>query len=334
MTKDAEGDPLEGKSLEELARAERNAAEDKTAKAASKVADDDDVQDDDQDADDKKADADDDPLMVAKWFDEVTGSKEARNYANDHEWARGMKEAVKLVGKRSEQAQLGQKVLEAFAGREDDLLNLLATGSGKTADGKPKDDLDGPIEWSDGWISQDDNGKLVPTANAPPDAMDRYRRLQARYRELATNPGGFVRRILEPELKKLEQAQTKTKEELEQDRERSRVESLCLENKSILYVDGDPAAGMTTEGTSIQEMVLNEEWKPRITDWYTRVETAIELTRSRRPVDHTRKPPKRATRKADVAAGPRTTKSEDERLLEKGLAAVLMEDYEAAKTAG
>ncbi len=332
MSGEAEGEALEGMSLEELARAEK-AGQAKPPDGDDAKPDGDQAAEGQEGAEDKPPEEDaDDPLMLAKWFDEVTDSKESENYKTDHEWARGMKEALSLIGKRGEDAKLGQKVLEAFGGRQDDLLKLLA--SGKPSDAKPSDDKDGLIEWDDSWLTQDDKGKLVPTASAPADAMQRYSRLQTRYRELASNPRAFMQRMLEPELKKLQQAQTKTKEEMALNEQRAKVEGLCMENRALLYVDGDLDSGMTTEGTQVNERVRDENWMPKIDDWPTRVEMAIELAKGHKPVDRSRKPPRRALRKADVAATPRQTQSLQKRLAEKGLAAVAQEDYEARRAAG
>jgi hypothetical protein len=341
MAKDAEGEALDGKSLEDLARAEQDAKQAAQGKAADDAASDkdeqDDAQDDDQgddkaaqDADDKTGD--DDPLMLAKWFDEVTGSKEAKNYANDHEWARGTKEALSLVGKRSEDAQLGSKLLEAFGGRKEDLLKLLA--GGKPSDGKATDDQDGPIEWNDSWLTQDEQGKPVPTASAPPDALERYARLQARQREWTTDPAAVVRRILQPELKKLEEAQSNTKAQMAEDREQTEVNSLLMEHRALLYVDGDVAGELTPEGAKIDDLVRSGKWHPKTTDLYTRIDTAIELTKGHKPVDRSRKPSRRAMRKPDVAAAAKQKKSNDERFRAgESLASILEEEAKAAAAA-
>jgi hypothetical protein len=335
MAKDAEGGTLEGKSLEELARAEQDAQQAAQGKAADDAAVDKDDQDDGEadDKDDDKAAGDDDaddPLMLAKWFDEVTGSKEAKNYTNDHEWARGMKEALGLVGKRSEDAQLGSKVLAKFRGREDELLALLDEKQpAKKADG----DGNGAPEWNPAWLTVED-GKVVVTASAPADVWDRYQQVQTRLQQMAADPAKFFREAMAGDLKRIEAAQAKTTQQIDEDREDATVQGLCLKNRALLFVDGNPDSGMTVEGTKINEMVADEAWKPKITDWATRVETAIDIVKGHRPVDRSRKPPRKAMRKADVATATKQTKSAEERFKAgESLASVLEDEANAAKAA-
>ena len=342
MAKDAEGDPAQGKSLEEIALAEQATAEAAQKAADEKAAEDEaaDAADDgaaDDDAADGKAKGEtDDPLMLAKWVDEVTGLKESKNYKNDHEWARGIGEAIKMVGRKNQQAQVGQKALSAFEGREDELLRVLdaakAVGDSGT-DGKGDDGLYAPIDFQYAWVTTDDKGNVVAAPGAPSDAMERYAKIQQRNRDIVADPVNFFRKAMADDLTRLEDGQTKTKEELRQQQKQAEIETLCLKHKALLWVDGEPESGLTPEGEKIDAMVVDDDWRPDISGQYSRIKTAIDLAKAGKPVDRSRKPLKRALRKPDVATAAKQTKSLDERLKAKGLAAVLEEDHKAASAA-
>lgn len=251
---------------------------------------------------------DDPPERVAEYFDRLTGHKTADKYTTDVDWAKGVGETLRVVGRRDADAELGRE----FRGREAEIRQLLKQQPG-AATTSPLDDAIKNFDLT--WVTTDSEGRSVPTAGAPADVEDRYRRYQAalaqRMDKIARDPAAF----LAPHLEKAEQRLQEQQQQQADQREQETVAAWLEENKDWLFVGGDTGGQLTAAGKKVQQKdAVMVDPTP-----VQRLEIAAEAVRKQQPSLRGKgSPGGKAAHQPAVAAAPPAEEGLDELFARRG----------------
>ncbi len=244
---------------------------------------------------------------IAKYFDRLTGRKLAEKYGTDDEWVKGIDNLVGRIGERDADAELGKE----FRDKAPEIRELLAKQTPATKD-SPVDSAITSFDLS--WVTQDAEGRTVPTASAPSDVRERHSRYQA---AMARRADEFFRDpsvLLEPLRKENEAQLEQQREEIYRQQDVAALNNWNEENKDWVYVNSDPNGPLTAAGQKWAARVdkLGQGGMFNITE---RLDTAKELIQAGQPP---LKKPKKAAPKGKgshqpaVAAAPAVEQTAEE----------------------
>ena len=266
------------------------------------------------DAGDETPGDEDEPDDDAEWFkdyeaafgDDLSGQFKTAAEAMKH-----LNEARHKIGERDEDAQYGRGLKTLLAGREAELAKFLSGDSEKPKDTKPakpgnldtmevQDFPEEAYTWAH-QIRQDDNGKLVPAPDAPPDIVDRYqafqRALQRRLVEMAREY---------PALKalpdKIKADATQNEEAAAEAAEHQAILDLQTKYRKVLFVEGaeeETAENFTAIGKEVNakqtKLLAKHPGMTRV----GAIEEAIEFVLGRHKGNKTAAPATKASKRRD-----------------------------------
>lgn len=175
-------------------------------------------------------------------------------YQSPDQVMRGLLEARRLVGRRSQEADayrwLAQQGFDATAYQQFRQWQQSQGQKPEATDAKAA-----PEEW-DKWLAMTDD-KLAPTAFAPADVSKRYAQRQIEALKLVTNPtvteflkdpAAFIQRHAAP---LTEQAQRQTSEQMAAARDAQTVNEFIERHKALMHPDGDRSKPFTPFGQAV-----------------------------------------------------------------------------------
>jgi len=145
------------------------------------------------------------PDYDAEFFDSLgatIGAERAQaahaKYSTAESYLKAREEAAARLSARDEEAAFARELKDAGWGRAQIAEALTAfRGAGDPA--KPDNKLPA---WDDSWVEERE-GKIYPTALAPPDIGQRYKVRQERIKAFSTDPDAYIERIVAERLKSL-----------------------------------------------------------------------------------------------------------------------------------
>ena len=188
-------------------------------------------------------------------FDRLSelGLDMSQKYTSEDDLVAGLAQAVRLVGKKNDQAEAYNRILEAVEGREQEFTQFLKGEYSPSVDSGKKDDKsDLPTTKAEYQLLQarvyDDSGKIRP--NADREDIRRLRAADERIAEvtvrMASDPKGFFKEALadfkDSLLKEINQ---QTSQQFETTTEQARLAEINKREAKFLYVGGEPAADAT-----------------------------------------------------------------------------------------
>ncbi len=265
---------------------------------------------DEQGGDDAGAAEEPDDQDILVYMKETHSGLDYTKYKDDVAFLKGAAEAMQVVGRRDEDAQLGKQVRGVLGDQPDQLESLLKgeapLAPEPPANGKPDSgQQDGPPDFNQAWLTHNDKGELVPALGAPKDVAAKYQAYQSwrerRLDEMAVDPGKFFGEAMTERDKAMEGRLREAREvEAAQERQEAAVGALCEKHSSLLHVDGDPAKGLSVEGERVKE--LFDESKDDFTNDLARLRSAIREVQHDQPKPPPRRPRGKAVRQAGVAS--------------------------------
>lgn len=176
-------------------------------------------------------------------------------YTNDRQALKGLLNAVKLVGARDVDAQVG-KALRGRLG--DDEVTRIIRGEKLPEPKEPdKKASDAQVDFDESWLFQvqldPQSGDLIPAAGAPKDLPDKIKKYYAHrekvLNEFVKNPEAVLDRLLQGRFQHIEELVTsKTRQLSASQQQETSVKQWVAENATVLWVNGDPEAGTTQLG--------------------------------------------------------------------------------------
>lgn len=230
-------------------------------------------------------------------------------YQTDEAFLKGAAEAMRLAGRREEDAQLGKQV-RGVLGDQPDQLDALLKGqlpaaapesNGEPVNGKP----DSPPDWNPAWITQSEDGKLVPAMGAPKDVEQKYQAytswVQRRMHEMVTDPDRFFGEAMSKQVEAMEEkSRAAAQAEVTQHQQDINIQTLAERHRNLLHVDGDPEKGVSAEGKRVGELFA--EWEKKIPNDLDRLDFAIREVQRDQPKPPPRRPRGKAVRQPGVAS--------------------------------
>lgn len=230
-------------------------------------------------------------------------------YQTDEAFLKGAAEAMRLAGRREEDAQLGKQVRGALGDQPDQLEALLKGQLPAAADtGEDPDNAksaNGRPEWDPTWITQSEDGKLVPAMGAPKDVEQKYQAystwMQRQMHAMVTDPNKFFGEAMSKQVEAMEEkSRAAAQAEVTQHQQDLDIQSLAEKHRNLLHVDGDPEKGVSAEGKRVGELFA--KWKKKIPDDLDRLDFAIREVQRDQPKPPPRRPRGKAIRQPGVAS--------------------------------
>jgi len=176
-------------------------------------------------------------------------------YADDIAAIDGLANAYHMVGQRNADAELGRAI--KASGRESDIVALL-NGQQPAQPTQPESvpEQQPTFEEYELWktqIQQDDNGNLMPAPGAPLDVVQKYQAATKQIQKAAFDLAHKPTQLLEPAIQQQsaviqQQLQQTLAQQAMSQQQAMQVRNWAEQNRSFLFVDGDPQRGLTTQG--------------------------------------------------------------------------------------
>ncbi len=243
---------------------------------------------------------------ILAYMKDVDPGLDLAKYKNDEAFLKGAGEAMRALGRREEDAQLGKQV-RGVLGDQPDQLQALLEGQVPTTpaikepeNGKPET----RPEWNPAWVTQNKEGQLVPAMGAPKDIEEKYQRYTSwkdqRVHELVTDPEKFFGAAMDKRDETIEEkSRAAAQAEVTQHQQSLDMQALAEKHRNLLHVDGDPEKGASAEGHRVADLYV--KWEKKIPNDLDRLEFAINEVRHGQPKPPPRRPRGKAVRQAGVA---------------------------------
>lgn len=273
--------------------------------------------------DDSTTDSDaepEDPLEISRWIDATHKTNFAEKYKSDQEAMAAIANLSRTIGQRDADAEYGRQVRQHEAAFREYLAAQQQPQ--KTAPADP----DEPPEWDDRWVTTDTTGKLVPSATAPSDVAERYRR-RVEWRDQHFDTTIKRTRELEAQLQAVQNRLDGYQQSVAQTQAQRDTEAWTAQHKDELLINGTPGQPTVVGQRFIEAYEKDLATMPEGPGKWN---AALTIARAAVPQPKpTKKLPIRASRQPPVAPGPKTDKAPFE-LFSGGMS--LAEYYDSKET--
>ena len=241
-------------------------------------------------------------------------------YGSDADFVQGALNAMRLVGVRDADAELGKSI----RGRESDFYAFLQAQQQQQAQPSKPPAKDEPPEWRPEWEYQVERdpatGELRPVKGAPADIVQKVQRattwMQDRMRALLFEP----EKALEPIVQKavtqaVQQAQTAVGNQLMSAQEQNACQQFAEKSKDWIWVGGNPQNGLTPQGEQFARTCQYIQGTGVKSPMAT-IQHALAYMRAGAAQPSPAQPPGPAARHKPNVAAPQRTKVDEDKLIE------------------
>jgi hypothetical protein len=268
--------------------------------------------------DDKPSEGEDSPTAIREYIKEQLGTEAHAwldTFKTDEDLLKGIHEQNKLIGKKSEDAEIG-KWVKSLGVSAQELADLVAS-KGVTPVVKPSGDPSSNGEWKSEWITIDKDGKVTPTAKAPSDIAERIKRRQVEFAEAVYDDDKLAERVRAKLLKDVDaRTQAIRNESAEQAARTAQEQSFQAWQKSKETLFVSEGGTITPLGERVNEYLNSGKINPQL-DWVEQGELALKMAVADAAPKPTKKPIPAKAKHQVAPAGGTAAKMTDEAFFKK-----------------